>query len=271
MNGRDGYSQSPQGISSFSPEILNECKAIDRGIDVLQSKMEQVLRKQRESLTDPAPMDSAIKALTTEVLGDSNNLSVRIQRLKANPKHLEPSNKPQVDRVQRRLGKANQEFLSGEAAHERELKADGDRQLQIIHPDWTKEQREEAMQNNQQSGHFATAIMQGSRQKDANNALIAVQGRHQAIQEIARTVILVNQIQTELHTQIIMHDTTVNQINERSEAVQQDVSGANTQLDGAIKSARAANRKKWICLGIALLIIIIIVIIVVIVVKVVVK
>lgn len=49
---------------------------------------------------------------------------------------------------------------------------------------------------------------------------------------------------------VVQQEPVVAQINERVENVQQNVSQGNTQLDGAIKKARSARRKKWICLGI---------------------
>ena len=49
---------------------------------------------------------------------------------------------------------------------------------------------------------------------------------------------------------VVQQDTVVQGINDQSEQVQTNVQQGNTQLDGAIKSARAARKKKWICLGI---------------------
>ena len=49
---------------------------------------------------------------------------------------------------------------------------------------------------------------------------------------------------------VVQQEPVVEQINQQSEVVQENVSHGNVQLDGAIKKARAARRKKWICLGI---------------------
>ena len=49
---------------------------------------------------------------------------------------------------------------------------------------------------------------------------------------------------------VVTQEPVVAQINEQAEVVNQNVVQANTQLDGAVKKARAARRKKWICLGI---------------------
>jgi syntaxin 1B/2/3 len=51
--------------------------------------------------------------------------------------------------------------------------------------------------------------------------------------------------------QIVMEqEPMVQNIEQRGEEVHQDVVKANEEIGTAINSARARNRKKWICLGI---------------------
>jgi len=157
MNGRSGYSQPTQGSSSFAPEILNECKDIDRGIDELQNKIAYLDRKQKESLTATESMTSALDALSTEITDYSRNLNARIKMLKTNPKHLEPSNKPQVDRIQRRLDKAFNDLTRLEVAHQKALDFDQDRQLLIAYPESTEEERAEIRRNLGQNGGVFTS------------------------------------------------------------------------------------------------------------------
>ena len=77
-----------------------------------------------------------------------------------------------------------------------------------------------------------------------------MQGRHEAIQKIERQVIELAQLFEDMNVLVVQQEPVVAQINERVENVQQNVTQGNTQLDGAIKKARAARRKKWYCLGI---------------------
>ena len=49
---------------------------------------------------------------------------------------------------------------------------------------------------------------------------------------------------------IVEQDAAFEQIDNQGEEVHTNVGKANVQIDGAIKHARAARRKKWICLGI---------------------
>jgi len=65
------------------------------------------------------------------------------------------------------------------------------------------------------------------------------------------------QLFNDLEALVVQQEPAVAQIEQKGEEVNENVGKGNTELDGAIVKARAARRKKWICLGIVLLIIII--------------
>ena len=58
------------------------------------------------------------------------------------------------------------------------------------------------------------------------------------------------QLFQDLETLVVQQEPAVTQIEQKGEEVTENVGKGNTELDGAIKKARAARRKKWICLGI---------------------
>lgn len=87
----------------------------------------------------------------------------------------------------------------------------------------------------------------GQAQTIANN----VRGRHEAIAKIESEMIVLAQLFQDLEAAVIQQEPAVTQIEQRGEEVTDHVAKANTELDGAVKKARAARRKKWICLGIA--------------------
>ena len=159
MNGRGGYSQPQQGMSTFSTEILDECKDIDRGIDEVQSKFALCERKHKESLASSQPKGGESEALVAEINGDLGNLTIRIRKLRENPRHLETSNKPQVDRVWRRLDRVTQEFTQMQVAHQKEVKSEARRVLKNIYPDAPEEQIDVmAEQGPRAGGYFSQAV-----------------------------------------------------------------------------------------------------------------
>jgi syntaxin 1B/2/3 len=54
----------------------------------------------------------------------------------------------------------------------------------------------------------------------------------------------------DLEAAVIQQEPAVTQIEQRGEEVTDHVAKANTELDGAVKKAQAARRKKFYCLGI---------------------
>jgi len=58
------------------------------------------------------------------------------------------------------------------------------------------------------------------------------------------------QLFQDLETLVVQQEPAVTQIEQKGEEVTENVGKGNTELDGAVKKARAARRKKWICLGI---------------------
>ena len=93
--------------------------------------------------------------------------------------------------------------------------------------------------------------MEGERRGQAQSALQAVRGRHEAIEKIEGQIRELAALFNDMNVLVVQQEPVVTQINQQSEVVQENVNQANVQLDGAITKARAANRKKWYCLGIA--------------------
>ena len=92
--------------------------------------------------------------------------------------------------------------------------------------------------------------MQSDRRGQSQSALREVQGRHLAIQKIERQVVELAQLFEDMNVLVVQQEPVVERVNQQAEAVHENVDRANTELNGAVKKARAARRKKWYCLGI---------------------
>lgn len=104
--------------------------------------------------------------------------------------------------------------------------------------------------------------MQSNRRGQAQSALSAVQGRHEAIQKIERQMIELAQLFQDVDAAIVEQEAPVQAIETGVEKTHENIQGGNKQLDGAIKKAKSIRRKKWICFGIVIAIIVIIVVII---------
>ena len=92
--------------------------------------------------------------------------------------------------------------------------------------------------------------MTSNRRGQAQSALSAVQGRHEAIQKIERQMIELAQLFQDMEAAVVQQEAAVEIIDQKAEDTHMNISKGNEQLDQAVVKAAAARRKKWICLGI---------------------
>lgn len=64
-------------------------------------------------------------------------------------------------------------------------------------------------------------------------------------------MIALAQLFQDLDAAVIQQDVAVQNIEQQGEQVEENVAKGNVELGGAIEKAKAARRKKFICLGIA--------------------
>lgn len=91
-------------------------------------------------------------------------------------------------------------------------------------------------------------LLQSNRRGQAQSALRAVQGRHEAIQKIERQMEELAQLFQDVEAAVVEQEPAVMDIEVKAENTNANVGKANIEIDGAIDSARARNRKKWWCL-----------------------
>jgi len=100
--------------------------------------------------------------------------------------------------------------------------------------------------------------MNSNRRGEAQSTLNAVRARHEAIQNIERTMIELAELFQDLDTIVMQQDEAIQQIQEKAEEAQTNIIEANKELDQGIVSARGARKKKWICLCLTILILVLI-------------
>jgi SNARE domain len=93
--------------------------------------------------------------------------------------------------------------------------------------------------------------MDRDRRQKAQKALSENQTRHQDIQELEKQFIKLMQLFKDMEELVIQQEPAIQNIEQQGEQVEGNVGRAVVHLEGAVTSAGAARRKKWICLGIA--------------------
>jgi SNARE domain len=93
--------------------------------------------------------------------------------------------------------------------------------------------------------------MDRDRSQKAQRALSANRTRHLELQELEKQFIKLMQLFKDLDELVIQQEPAIQNIEQQGEQVEGNVGRAVVHLEGAVTSADAARKKKWICLGIA--------------------
>jgi syntaxin 1B/2/3 len=246
---------APNG-SSFGRQpnaILNECKEIDKGIDLIESSLEQLKFLQQRSLDDP---DSSAQSSTNRQLDEMSSKTMksyrefagRLRVIKQQPDSGSPRNAPQVGKVDRRLKAAIHQYQKVESDFRARLRDQMARQYRIVNPNASQAEVERIVSDTSNQQIFSQALMQSDRRGQSRAALNAVEDRHAAIQKIEQQMMELAQLFNDMEALVVQQEEAVTLIEQKGEEVVENIQGGNEHLVKGVKSARARNRKKWWCL-----------------------
>jgi syntaxin 1B/2/3 len=248
---------APNG-SSFGRQhdpnaILNECKDIDKGIDLIEHNLEELKFLQQRCLDDP---DSSAQSNTNRQLDDMSSKTMksyrdfagRIRAIKQQPDSGNPRNAPQVGKVDRRLKAAIQQYQRVESDFRAKLREQMARQYRIVNPNASQAEVTAIVSDTSNQQIFSQALMQSDRRGQSRAALNAVEDRHAAIQKIESQMLELAELFTEMEALVVQQEAAVTVIEQKGEEVVENIQGGNEHLVKGVKSARSRNRMKWWCL-----------------------
>jgi syntaxin 1B/2/3 len=246
--------KKPAGFDRSDPNaILNECRDIDKGIDLVQDNVEALRRLQDRSLieADATATRREMDNLSSKTMASFRELTDRVRMVKSVPEGRQPRNSAQVGRVERRLKEANQEYQQVEAGFRKKTQDQMARQYRIVRPNATESEVRAAVEDTSGNAQvFQQALMQGNRMGEATSTLNAVRARQQDMAKIEQTLGELVQLFTDLSVLIEQQETQFVDISQKTEMVEEDVRQANVEIGTAVHTARSTRKKKWICLGI---------------------
>ncbi|KAL2163641.1 hypothetical protein VTH06DRAFT_5699 [Thermothelomyces fergusii] len=258
--GQQGYG-SP-GVAKKIP-ILDECLDIQNGIRDVENKLASLSTLQKRAL-DETDMSSdsgtrrELDRLTQSIMDQYRRLTDRLRAIKSDPESKRYQN--QVDKTERELRSAIQKFQELEAASRREMEAQMQRQARIAFPDATD--AEIAQMVNSETQIFQQAVL-GSRGERANRVLGLHKERKQQMEQIERQLEELLDLMSRVQEMLIQDEVKIQAIETATAEAATKLEESNVQLEAAVASSRGARRKKFICLGICVLIVVIIVVAVV--------
>jgi syntaxin 1B/2/3 len=236
-------------------DILNDCRAIGLAIDDLDSRMDTLREYQRRFLFGDRNVD--VNGLSKQILTDYRELADRIKRINDLPESQELKNKSQVGMLNRRIRKAIYSYQQSESEFEKNVREQQLRQYLIVRPDATEEEIIEATRGDTDVKIFQQALLTSDRRDQAQNTLSNVRQRHKDLQQIETTMLELQQLLNDLEEMIRQQEPMTQAVEQKAVNTQESLERGNVQLDRAITSARAARRKKWICLSLCVAIILV--------------
>lgn len=235
--------------------ILDECSGIDNGINEVEHNLEKLRMLQQRSLDDAdssaaSSVNRQLDALSTDTMALYRGLTERVRALKSKPPQQIAQYRGQVDRIDRRLKSAIQQYQQIESQFRKRTQEQMKRQYRIVRPDATEEEVKAVVEDTNNNQMFAQALMQSDRQQNARAALSAVQDRHDALLKIEQQMVELSQLFQDMDTLIIQQDAAIVQIEQKGEEVVENLDKGNEEIGIAVNTARKTRKKKWICLGI---------------------
>jgi syntaxin 1B/2/3 len=248
---------APNG-SSFGRQrdpnaILNECARIDRGITAINSKLKELQTLQQRALDDPdsstqSSTNRELDAMSSETMKLYRTIGADIKSIKQQPDSGSPRNASQVERVDRRLKAAIQQYQGLERDFRARLRDQMARQYRIVNPNASQAEVERVISDSSDQQIFSQALMQSDRRGQSRAALSAVEDRHAAIQKIESQMSELARLFEDMETLVVQQEAAVTVIEQKGEEVVENIQGGNEHLVKGVESARARNRKKWWCL-----------------------
>ncbi|KAL3457931.1 t-SNARE [Aspergillus heterothallicus] len=272
-----GYDQNPYGntaeqgygggsyeMSEDPTALLNRCRNINDGVRELKAKREGQLAAAQNALLesqtgrDDESAKQALDYIQEEIRAGFVKLKDDLLRVKRAPGSNATHVQNQIDVTTRNVSNEMDQYMKDQAALQKRLTEQVRRRYQMANPQASPEEVEQGVEN-VMAGTEQTFQIAGSRTKAANDTLNAVKVRAAINAKIQQGVMEISELMTVLNYKVEEQREAVETIHRDAGNVAQDLENANTQLTGAIDSARKARRWKWYALIIVIIIIAIVV------------
>lgn len=249
-----GQSHGPHVLKTLPDPnvILTECQDIGIAIKEIISRLKPLEASDREE-------EAAIFA---DAINDFHQLVRRINRLKSQPGSRDLKNKAQVDRLGRLIREAVVTYQQSESKFRRNIEDRKRGQFRIVKPDATEDEVKEVISGGLDTQIFQQALLNSSRRSEALGVLSNARQRRAAIEQIERAISELQEIFQDLDTVVVEQEPMVQELEQRTTDTQQAMERGNVHLDGAIAKARAARKRKWICLGVCVFALFVVVVVV---------
>ena len=225
-------------MSAETIALLEEEKRVVEAVDRLVTQLNQNRGRDNDALAQ-------LTTLTTECRA----LGERLKQLIKDPHWYQvPSYKSRKIFLSEKGKDVAIAVFGAEMVMRRARKDDVARMYRTINPG-ASEDEVKAVRETQTIESIVRMAVEPSRQEIAATVRQEVENRHKVLQKIEQDIINIYDLFQWLADEVHRQEPIVKAAEAISGNVIENVAGANTELDDAVKKARAARRKKWYCVG----------------------
>jgi len=246
--------------------FMNEIQDINNSLDQYHGLINLISNKQRNYLQEldlneeDAELSSRqIDSLVAEAQSLQLSLKSRIKNVQTQAVQQKDQTKlDQAETCRKRFLDLVQEYRLIEVNNSNQTKQQAERQYRIIKPDASDEEVRQAVEdgaNTQQ--YFQQALMQSNRRGEARTVLNEVNARHRELLKLEKTMAELTQLFHDMEELVIEQDQPIQQIEQQVNVAQHDIEQGVGHTNKAVKSAKAARKKRMWCALIIVLIIVI--------------
>ncbi|KAL0574373.1 hypothetical protein V5O48_007574 [Marasmius crinis-equi] len=267
VNGSGAVSTGAGGAGDDMASFYAEISSIQDSIRSFTDNVSRIGDLQSRTLnsTDEAATQKTTAQLD-ELVESTRELSSQLKtRIKALEKEAGKggkdgqAKKQQTSLVKSKFVEAIQNYQTVEQQYRTKYKQRMERQFKIVKPDATPDEVRAVINDEGSAGQiFQQAVLDSNRYGDSRAAYREVQERQQDIKRIEQTLAELAQLFNDMSVLVAEQDETINTIETQAATVERDTEAGLGFTEKAVKSARAARRKRWICFFIILIILIVI-------------
>ena len=260
------YEMTEQDGGDFV-QFMNQISRINQGLDRYEAIIDRVDRLHKELLTEVnEERVQEVRTALDNYVAQASDIQYQLKDdiKDAQRQGLRDTNKQaQAENSRQRFLKLIQDYRIIDADYKDENKEQAKRQYMVIQPEATEEEVEAAITDVGGQQIFSQALLNANRRGEAKTALAEVQARHQELMQLEKTMAELAQLFNDMEEMVVEQQENIEVIDKHVEEAQQDVEQGVGHTNKAVKSARAARRKKLWCWGIVFVIFVIIVVAVV--------
>ncbi|KAH8106711.1 t-SNARE [Cristinia sonorae] len=252
-NGAETYDK---GSSEVMADFYTEITAIQDSIQQFNANVQRIGELQQRSLNsagDGSQQDNAVlDDLTSQTRDLGNSIKNQIQKLESQPAQSGEDIRMRKNRIsfaRNKFVESLQNYQQVERDYRAKYKQRVERQFKIVKPDATPEEVSAVVNDVSGGGDqiFAQALTSSTRYGESRAAYREVQDRHEDIRKIERTLEELAQLFNDMSVLVSQQDDSIQAIQTAAGRVEADTEAGLIQTEKAVKSARSARRKRWIC------------------------